>query len=158
MNLVDEVLALVTEFESAEVEYALCGGVALALHGHPRFTKDIDLLIPRAMLEPARAAARRCGFTLDGGSMTFGAGTKLERELHRLTKVVGPTDVTLDLLLVGSAYEGVWGRREPFEWRGRRCWAVSRSGLAEMKRISGRPQDLVDLEALDEADRQDSNG
>ena len=48
MNLKDELFLIVETLERGGVEYALCGGMAVAVHGYVRATKDIDLLIPRA--------------------------------------------------------------------------------------------------------------
>ena len=45
MNLYDELLALVDVLEQNQLEYALCGGLAVGILGHPRMTKDIDLLV-----------------------------------------------------------------------------------------------------------------
>lgn len=44
MDLFAEVVALTAALEAAEVDYAICGGEALAVHGAPRATRDIDLL------------------------------------------------------------------------------------------------------------------
>lgn len=41
-----DILALAQALAAAKVEYAVIGGAAMALHGFPRMTKDIDLLLP----------------------------------------------------------------------------------------------------------------
>lgn len=148
MKLVDELLGLIDSLEEADVEYAVCGGIALAIHGVPRFTKDIDLLVRTSDLDRVRSAAHRCGFTLEGGRLTFGAGTDQVREVFRVSKASGSELLTLDLLLVSPALEDVWRSRRRTEWRERRAWVVSRDGLVRMKRIAGRPQDLVDIERI----------
>jgi len=140
MNLIEELLGLAAVLDAGRIEYAVCGGIAVAIHGHPRFTKDLDLLVQRADVEKLRGVARKRGFTLEGMPMLFGAGTKDEREILRLTKVEGPESLTLDLLLAD---------RTRTEWRGRALWVVSRDGLLQMKRISGRAQDIADIQALD---------
>lgn len=149
MNIVDELLALVHELEAQHVPYAVCGGLAVALHGHPRFTHDIDLLAPKEALDAIRRAAHRCGFVLESGSITFGAGTERERELHRFTKAQSTEALTLDILIVAPAYDRAWRERATVAWRGQRLWAVSREGLIDMKRLSGRARDLADIEALE---------
>jgi hypothetical protein len=45
LDLIAELEALVSALDAEKVEYALCGGLALAVHGYPRATKDIDLLV-----------------------------------------------------------------------------------------------------------------
>jgi hypothetical protein len=148
MDLVEELTGLVDALNALGVGYAVCGGIALAIHGYPRFTQDIDLLVQRSELERIRIAARKRGFTLEGMPMCFGAGSGTEREIVRLTKVEGPDTLTLDLLLTGPAFKDVWLSRVRTEWRNRELWVVSKEGLVQMKRLAGRAQDLADIEAL----------
>jgi hypothetical protein len=44
MELFDEFSQLVSEFENENIEYALCGGLAMAVYAFPRATLDIDIL------------------------------------------------------------------------------------------------------------------
>lgn len=148
MDLIEELLGLVEALDAERIDYAVCGGIAVAIHGHPRFTKDIDLLVQSTDLERIRSLARRRGFTLAGSSMHFGAGTGNEREIVRLTKTEGTESLTLDMLLVGAALGDAWRTRIGVQWRGRDVQVVSREGLLQMKRLSGRTQDLADIEAL----------
>ena len=158
MELLDELSGLVDALNAEGIDYAVCGGIAVAIHGHPRFTKDLDVLVQRADVDRIRAAARRCGFTLEGMPMLFGAGSKSEREILRLTKAVASETVTLDLLLVGPPLVEVWAARKATKWRGRDLWVVSREGLLHMKHLSGRPQDLVDIQALTRPDGGERDG
>jgi hypothetical protein len=45
--LLDDVMLVLSELERHGVRYALLGGVAMAVHGFPRMTKDIDCIFPR---------------------------------------------------------------------------------------------------------------
>ena len=56
--------------------------------------------------------------------------------------------LTLDLLLVNPVLQRVWEEREVYEWQGRQVQIVSAAGLARMKRLAGRDQDLLDLKKL----------
>ena len=51
MDLKQELLKVVETLNLASVPYALCGGMAVVLHGYPRLTRDIDLLIRPQELE-----------------------------------------------------------------------------------------------------------
>ncbi len=148
MNLVDELLALAAALDAAAVDYCVCGGVAVAIHGHPRFTKDIDVLVLPSDLESVRTAVRACGFSLEGGRLVFGAGTSREREVHRVAKAEGADVLTLELLIVGPSTLDAWNSRQRFAWLDRSLWVVSREGLMSMKRLAGRPQDLADIDHL----------
>ena len=59
MTLFDELRGILEALESAQVPYALVGGLAVAVWGAPRATKDIDLLIRREDLPAALARAAR---------------------------------------------------------------------------------------------------
>lgn len=148
---------LVDLFAAEGIEYALCGGLALAVHGHPRATKDIDILIERTTLPRALAVAKRAGFDIPARKMTFGLKTGNPRDVQRVSKLDDATGklLTLDLLVVNPDLEEVWNTRQLVEADQRRMTVVSREGLATMKRIAGRPQDLVDLAKLEGTDEPD---
>lgn len=152
MDLRDELLRLADRLEAAGIEYAVCGGLALAIHGFPRFTKDIDLLLRREDLERAVEAVAGIGFDLDAGVLPFDVGGPGEREVRRISKTDGAEVLTLDLLVVGPVFESAWRTRGTFAWEGRRLPVVSRQGLAAMKRLAGREQDLLDAKRLEASD------
>jgi hypothetical protein len=157
VNLVDELLGLITALNDSNVDHAVCGGIAVAIHGHPRFTKGIDLLVRAADLDRVRDVARTRGFSLEGGLLRFGSGPQ-QREVFRLSKAVGPNLLTLDLLLVGPVLEDTWNTRQRVEWRGQKVSVVSRDGLLRMKRIAARPQDLADVDKLLHPDEEEHHG
>ncbi|MBA3456971.1 MAG: hypothetical protein H0T42_28030 [Deltaproteobacteria bacterium] len=151
MDLIAELESLVDALDREGVEYALCGGLALGLHGHPRATMDIDLLVRPEQLADAIRVARGNGFDLPARKMVFGLRTGIPREVQRVSKVDPHSNdlMPLDLLLVNAELEAVWRSRMAFDVGGHRMIVVSRDGLATMKRIAGRPQDLVDLAKLE---------
>ena len=69
-------------------------------------------------------------------------------EISRVSKVIGNDILALDLLLVGPDIQTVWESRLVAEFNGRQISVVSRDGLRTLKLISGRKQDLIDLEQL----------
>jgi hypothetical protein len=147
-DLITTLDAVIDALNAAGVAYALCGGLAVNLHGHVRATRDIDLLIPRDQLDAVRAVLRPLGFDIDAGPIPFGVGTDRERVLHRVSRIVGSQVSTIDLMLVTPVLEPAWASRVCASWRSRNVWTVSLAGLAGMKRLAGRPQDLADLDNL----------
>ena len=122
MNLQEEFLALIDALNQAGAEYGVCGGIALAIHGYPRFTKDIDVLIRPADVARISAIAAERGFHIAANPLRFDAGKPTERQVRRISKIEGEDVMTLDLLLAeGSSQRGtilVWesrrdGRRRP---------------------------------------------
>ena len=148
VGLYEELEALAAALDAARVDYALCGALALAVHGHPRATRDIDVVIRPEDLPNARTVARSCGFTLDALPMSFAAtGVTLER----VSKVVGHDVLMLDLLLVNDTLRPVWESRHRVPFGAGTLPVVSRAALISMKLAAGRPQDLADLARLQES-------
>ena len=149
MDLFDEFSALTRALEAAQVDYAVVGGLAVAIWGVPRATQDIDLLVPRDALEGAVAVGRARGFSIEALPMTFHDGT----EIRRLSKPGAGELLTLDLLLVTANLEPAWSSRQRLPVDGGEIWVVGREALIRMKAAAGRPQDLADAQRLAELDR-----
>ncbi len=152
MDLTEEFLALIDALNRDGAEYGVCGGIALAIHGFPRFTKDIDVLVRPQDLDRIVAVAASRGFVVAARPLRFDVGTPKEREVRRISKIEGEDVMTLDLLLARGVLEDAWNDREAFEWEGRIVQAVSAPALIKMKRIAGRDQDLLDVKRLEGGD------
>jgi hypothetical protein len=148
LNLVEELQQVTGSLSAGGVEYAICGGCAVVIYGYVRATKDIDLLVAQGDVERVFGLLAQLGFTLRAGPIPFSAGTPEERRLYRATKVVGNDSLTVDLIVVTPVLEEAWRDRQTLEWSGRALSVVSRQGLAKMKRLAGRPQDVADLAML----------
>jgi len=149
VNLYEGLMSVTRKLDESGVEYALVGGLAVAVWGAPRATQDIDLLVQAEQLEAALAAVEPLGFKLRALPMKFRDGM----ELQRVSKVEEGELLTLDFILVGSSLEPVWQSRQVVESEGGPLWVVSREKLIQMKVGAGRPQDLADVERLQEMDR-----
>ncbi len=142
-TLESELRDLVKLFNEENIEYALCGGMAVAIHGYPRFTKDIDFLVPSDSLGRARAAAAKAGFIDESGRIPF-----TDSDVYRVLKIEGNDFRILDLLVPKRLDTIAWSKRQWFDWDGLRICSVSLEGLVEMKRASGRDVDLLDIKNL----------
>ncbi len=150
MNIFHEFQHLIAALNAAGVPYALCGGLAMAVHGYPRATKDIDLLVHPDDLPQIEAVVKNAGFDVPGGTLTFKHGTPEETQVVRFSKFEGTDYLTLDLLLVTAVFESVWISRQKAALSEMDFQVVSREGLAKMKTLAGRSQDKADLEKLAE--------
>jgi len=150
VDLYAELQQLIAALESAGLDYAICGGVALAVHGVPRATQDIDILLRPEDMARLREAARGCGFVLESLPMDFSGGVTIQR----FTKLVNAQPLMLDVLLVTEPLERVWATRQraPLEGGGVLS-VVSREGLITLKLAAGRPQDVADVKRLEEVGR-----
>ncbi len=148
MKLKDELVKITQCLTQAGVDYGLCGGLAVAVHGYPRFTQDIDILIRPESLEVAKSSLAQIEYDLEGGLFRFNPGTSNENLMYRVSRAEGRELITLDLMLVAPVFEEVWASREVIQLDEQLVTVVSKDGLITMKKLSGRPQDLADVEAL----------
>jgi hypothetical protein len=153
-DLYEEFKAIVAALEEHGIAYAVCGGLAMAVHGFPRATVDIDLLILPEALEETKRIARGLGYTIEafpieGFPMTFDKGPM---EIRRLSKIDPDSGIvlSLDMLLVTPQLVDVWQARGEVEWESGRLMVVSRNGLIALKSGRSSPQDLADIQRLKE--------
>jgi hypothetical protein len=139
-----ELLAL---FNVHGVEYVIVGGYALAMHGAPRSTGDIDLFI-----NPAPANAERVVAALSAFGFAS-LGFKPE-DFSRPGQIVqlGVSPVRIDILteIDGVTWEQVDHGKVPSDYGGVPIRLIGRREFVANKRASGRLKDLADLEALGE--------
>ncbi len=152
-RLLEEFVNLTETLNQAKIDYAICGGWAMAIHGLPRATVDIDLLILTGDLKRVWKMAQNLGYDVEGLPLHFDDGAI---EIRRISKIDKETKrlFTIDFLLVTEALKEAWENRELIEWEDGRTWTVSREGLILLKTISGREQDLLDIKKLRELENE----
>lgn len=148
MNLVDELHSIVAALAAARIEYAVCGGVAVTIHGATRSTKDIDILVARVDVARALDAVRPLGYQFAALPISFDAGTARERHMQRVSKVLGEEHLLIDFLIADEAFAGALADRIEVQLDEGPLVVVSRASLIRMKKLAGRAQDLADLERL----------
>ena len=140
----------------ARIRYAICGGVAVTIHGATRSTKDIDILIAPTDVDRALDAVRAIGYKFAALPLIFDEGTEHERHVQRVSKIDNGEHLLLDFLLEQNAFEGMLASTvEVVLPEGPLC-VVPREVLLTMKRMAGRNQDLADIEKLEAIDARDA--
>jgi len=150
LNLLDELAGIVDGLGNAGLPYALCGGIAMSVHGLTRATEDIDLLVRPEHAPDVESVAGRLGYLIRATPMNFQSGAVQSRRVSKVDASDGDT-LPLDLLLVTPANESAWATREMHTWRGRGLSVVSREGLILLKRFRWSDQDRVDISRLESA-------
>jgi hypothetical protein len=157
LDLYDEFKAIIAALSQREIDYAVCGGLAMAVYGLARATVDIDLLIAAGDFERVKEAVRPLGYTIEAIPMTVAKGAV---EIRRRSKIDAETGIvlSLDLLLVTPQIEEVWQSRTEVEWEDGRLKIVSREGLIGLKSLRASGQDLDDIKRLrDSQDERDES-
>lgn len=148
IELPDDFRDLLVVLHDAGAEFVVLGGHAVAFHGHPRATKDLDLLIRAdsgnaekvyralaafgAPLETFEVEA--CDFATYDGVLQIGIPPRRIDVLNRAT---------------GISFDEAVADGLTFEVEGRSIPVIGRLALLKNKRAAGRAQDLADIKALE---------
>lgn len=153
-----QLVALLHRLARAGVDFVVIGGVAVAVQGYGRSTKDLDITYATNAANLERLgqvlldlAARLRGVPDD---VPFVPDAMTLRRIAVLT--LDTIDGPLDLLVKpdGAApYEQMRARADVIELDGAEIRVVDIDDLLSMKRAAGRPQDLADIDALEAVKR-----
>lgn len=137
---------ILSEFCAGEVEFLLVGAYALAVHGLPRATGDIDLWVRRAPENAKKVweALARFGAPMAGVNPH-------DFEVPDLIFQVGVAPRRVDVItqVDGLNFEEAWERCTWADVEGLRIPVVCAEDLLRNKRASGRPKDLGDAAYLE---------
>ena len=142
---------LLRAFTDEKVRFLVVGAYAMAVHGEPRATGDIDLWVEPTVVNGRRvlAALRR-----------FGAPLR-DLELDDLTRgdtiyQIGLAPRRIDLMTsaTGLRFDTAWKSRVVARFGALQVPVLGRRSLIRNKIATGRPKDLVDLEPLRRSSRR----
>ena len=137
---------LFAELNTHGVDYIVVGSHALAVHGHVRATKDLDVWI-----RPEASNAPRVLRALASFGAAIGELTEKDLAQPGLIFQIGIAPVRIDILthIDGVQFSDAWNRRVRTRFEDQEVSVLSREDLIANKKASGRTQDLADLEALE---------
>lgn len=127
------------------VEYLLVGGYAMALHGRPRNTGDLDVWIAR---NPENANKLLTALNTFGFSGLGLAQADFEAPDQVVQLGYPPFRIDLLTAIDGVEFSAAWQRREMVIHDGLSIAFIGLDDLKTNKKASGRPRDLDDLEQL----------
>ena len=142
-------------FEEAKIPYAVVGGYAVALHGAPRGTFDVDFAIRWSLgnLEKVEDVLKKLGFAsripVDAKTIfAFRDEYVKNRNLtawnfYNPVKPIEQVDIIINYDLAGATTKTI-------KTHSGKIKILSKSDLIVMKRASGRPQDLEDIKSLEQ--------
>jgi hypothetical protein len=154
MDLLEELKKITSKLDQAGIDYALCGGLAIAIYARPRATLDIDIMVQSNYFSEAKEAAKELGYTMSSAMMEFNDGAVKLQRLSKVDKVSGEYFV-LDLLIVTPETKKAWDDRVKLEWEGQPLKVVSPQGLIWLKSLRNSGQDKEDIEYLRSLENED---
>ena len=136
---------LFAALNDAGAEFLIVGGYALAVHGAPRFTKDLDVWI-RADLPNAR----RVWAALETFGAPLGELTTADLASPGIVFQMGLPPNRIDLLTAidGVEFESAWTRRIASRYGDQPVGVIGLEDLVRNKEATGRPQDALDAKTL----------
>jgi uncharacterized nucleotidyltransferase DUF6036 len=134
--------AILSELSAAGAEYIVVGAFAVAAHGNPRSTGDIDIWVRPTRDNAAKVlqALRAFGAPLSGLSID-------DLVDEQTVFQIGVAPIRIDILagIDGVTFEDAWPRRVDAILGSAKVAVLSLLDLATNKRAAGRPKDLADL-------------
>jgi hypothetical protein len=128
------------------VEFLVVGAYALAFHGAPRFTGDLDILVRPAIDNAARLLTALEAFGFPVSDLSPDAISDRRRMLQM---GVPPVQIHVMSAISGVEWNEAWSDRVEGSLGSNRVQFLGRETFLRNKRAAGRPKDLADIDALE---------
>jgi hypothetical protein len=134
---------------AADARFLVVGAHAMAVHGVPRATGDLDVWIATDVANAARVWAALLQFGAPVSSLGV-SETDLQRPDQVIQIGLPPRRIDILTSITGVKFEDAWGGRVSHDVGGMAVPFLGRAELVRNKRATGRTKDRADLEALGE--------
>jgi hypothetical protein len=150
--MLNRLLDVFKSFQQHEVKYVVIGGVASVLHGVPRATFDLDILIEAS----TENAQRLLTALIDAGFGTAALTDAQDVVAHEITVFNDRVRIDVQTWTPGLSFPDAWRRRKTVTYQGQDFFIASREDLIASKRAAGREVDLDDVRLLELPDQEDT--
>jgi hypothetical protein len=144
----DEFIACLT---AHGVEFVIVGAYALAYHGAPRFTGDLDVLVRPTVDNAGRLLSALKAFGFPAPQLTPEAVADRRRMIEM---GVPPVQIHVMSTISGVEWPEVWDQHVDGPFGERTVSYIGRETLLRNKRAAGRPKDLSDIDALEHGEEK----
>lgn len=146
MNLYDEFSAIVKTFRKRRMRFAVVGGLAMAFHDEPRFTRDIDILLHSEDEGKLVTAMTTLGYFESSKPWRF---SKTPMVLRRFVKTQGEKFIPVDILVgrtirIDTIVENAVNQ----PWSKGKVRVATKEDIIKLKKGRGSDQDKVDIRKL----------
>jgi hypothetical protein len=148
IDLPEDFRDLLLALHDAGAEFVVLGGHAVAFHGHPRATKDLDVLV-RADRQNAKLVYR--ALAAFGAPLSSFEVGEADFATYDGILQMGVPPLRIDILnrADGITFDDAIADGRSFELDGRLIPVIGKTALLKNKRAAGREQDLADVTALE---------
>jgi tRNA nucleotidyltransferase/poly(A) polymerase len=143
--MLNQLRGVFASLQQHDVKYVVIRGIAAVLHGVPRATFDLDILI-----EATPENAQRLLAALETARFGTVALTSVEDLLeHEITVFRDWVRVDVQTSTPGLEFAAAWRNRETLSFQGQEFYVVCKADLIASKQASGRAKDLEDVRLLE---------
>ncbi len=135
-------------FNDNNVRYLVIGGYAVVQYAEPRYTKDLDIWISA---DTANAISVYKSLKEFGAPLAELSEKDFSEEGYFYQMGVPPVRVDILMGIPGVNFESAWEKKVDVNFDELLVSFISREDLIRAKRASGRPQDLMDADALEKS-------
>lgn len=151
--MLNQLQGVFSSFHSHDVRYVIIGGIAAILHGVPRATFDLDILIEATPENAQKLLDALLGAGLGTASLT----TPDAVLAHEITIFRDKVRIDVQTSTPGLDFASAQAHRETMQYGGRVFYTVSCDDLIASKRAAGRARDLEDIRLLEVGDNEDKD-
>jgi hypothetical protein len=139
---------LLVELYDAGATFVVVGGYAVAFHGHPRATKDLDVLV---QAKPENAARVYRALAAFGAPLSSFEVSESDFATYDGILQIGLPPRRIDILnrATGITFAEAVAEGDSFVIEGRVIPVIGREALLKNKRATAREQDIADVKALE---------
>ena len=147
MEIQQDFKELLELFNKHNVEYVIVGAYALAFHGCPRYTGDLDILVNHDQENATRIIDSIKEFGFESLNLTVEDFSSEERVVQ-----LGVPPIRIDILtsLTGVTWEQVCSNRIKSQYGGTLVYFIGKNEFIANKKALGRHKDLADIESIDQ--------
>jgi hypothetical protein len=147
IELFDDFRDILVELHNAGARFVVLGGHAVAFHGHPRATKDLDVLVEANSDNAKRVYAALAAF---GAPLSAFEVSVEDFASYDGVLQLGVPPRRIDIInrADGITFAEAIADGESFNLESCEIPVIGRSALLKNKRAAGRPQDIADVKAL----------
>ena len=143
--MLNRLLDVFASFQRHKVRYLVIGGIAAVLHGVPRATFDLDILIQAS---PDNAQRLLNALT----EANFAPATLITADellAHEITIFRDRVRIDVQTSTPGIKFEDAWQKKVTMTYQGQEFYVASKEDLIASKRAAGRKKDLEDVRMLE---------
>lgn len=142
--MINRLLDVFASFQKHKVKYVVIGGVAAVLHGVPRATFDLDILIEASRDNVNGLLTALLEANLGSAALI----TSEELLANEITVFKDRVRIDVQTSTPGLKFENAWINKIKMNYQGQEFYVVSKSDLIQSKLSAGRRIDLEDVKML----------